>query len=114
MTLHEALDTLAEYADSGQMDSVVLAEVLGGEVGGVYHVGSEMAVFIRYLGWELVLHRKNGDVAMQAIIRGMSEAFVPPWMAATVNVGKYPISRMGFVRVVDAALEAMRQKEIRP
>ena len=114
MTLHEALAKLAEYAEAGQVSPAVLGEVLGGEVRGAYDVGGEMAVFIRYPGWELALHRKDEDVAMRAIIRGMNEPPVPPWMVATVNVGEYPISWMGFVRVVDAALEAMRKKEGRP
>jgi hypothetical protein len=113
MTLHEALAKLAEYAEFGQVNSAVLAEVLGGEVVGAYDVGGEMAVFIRYPGWELALHCKDGDTAMLATIRGISEPPILPWMVAAVNVGRYPVSWMGFVRLVDAALEAIRQKEVR-
>jgi len=114
MTLHEALAKLVEYAEAGQVSPAVLAEVLGGKVSGAYDVGGEAAVFIRYPGWELALHYKDGGNAMLAIIRGVSESSVLPWMVATVNVGEYPITWMGFVRVVDAALEAMRKKEGRP
>jgi hypothetical protein len=114
MTLHEALSKLVEYAEAGQVSPEVLAEVLGGEVRGTYDAGREMAVFIRYPGWELALHRRDEDVVMRAIIRGVNEVPVSPWMVATVNVGEYPISWVGFVRVVDAALGAMRQKEGRP
>ena len=115
MTLHEALATLTGYAEAGQVSPVVLDEVLGGEVVGAYDVGGEMAVLIRYPGWELALHYKDSRNAMLAIIRGVNEPPFLPWMVATVNVGEYPISWMGFVRVVDAALEAMREKkEVRP
>jgi hypothetical protein len=114
MTLHEALAKLTEYAEAGQVSPAVLAEVLGGEVRGAYDVGGEMAVFIRYPGWELALHHKDGDTVMMATIRGVSEAPVLPWMVPVVNVGRYPMNWIGFVRVVDAALEAMRQKEGRP
>jgi hypothetical protein len=108
MTLYEALNALVDYAEAGQVSPAVLGEVLGGEVVGAYDVGGEMAVKVAYPGWQLVLHHKDG--LMRAYIRGVSEPPVLPWMVAVVHVVDMPMSWMGFVRVVDAALEAMRQK----
>jgi hypothetical protein len=111
MTLYEALDALVEYAEANQLSPAVLGEVLGGEVMGVYDVGGEMAVKISYPGWELLLRHRRGF--MVATIRGDQSSSLSQ-VPVVINVSEHPMTFKAFVRVMDAALRAKRQKEVRP